>query len=150
MVRRIKPVSRISKIEEEINKIVGEVLLQKKELLGLDERWDPCLDISEQENEITVEVELPGVTQKDITLSLHSNRLEIKGIKRENLPRGNLKYIRLEREYGPFRRFVFLPEMVVPEKAHASFENGVLRISLKKHRPKGEKEIVLKIQKSEE
>lgn len=150
MIKRIKPVSKIAKIEEEINKIVGEVLYQKKELLGLDEQWNPCLDISEKENEIIVEVELPGVAQRDITLLLHSNRLEIKGVKRESLPKGGINYVRLEREYGNFRRFVFLPEMVVPDKSHASLENGILRIILKKHKEKREKKFVLKIQKSEE
>mgnify|MGYP006269891217 CR=1 FL=1 len=150
MEKRIKPISKMTKIEEEIKKIVGEVLYQKKELLGLDERWNPCLDISEKGNEITVEVELPGVAQKDVTLLLHSNRLEIKGTKRENLPQGQIKYVRLEREYGPFRRFVFLPETIVPEKAHASLENGVLRISLRKYKQKGEKEGILKIEESKE
>lgn len=149
MVKRIKPVSRLEKIEEEINKMVGEVFFQKKELLGLDEGWIPCLDISENENEITVEVELPGVAQKDIALLLHSNRLEIKGVKREDFRQEKIKYVQLEREYGTFRRFVFLPEAVIPERANASLENGVLRIALHKRTQRKEREVVLKIQKSE-
>jgi HSP20 family protein len=148
MVRRIKPVSRIDSIEKVINKRVGELPYQRKELLGLDEQWSPRLDISERENEIVVEVELPGVAQKDIMLLLHSNRLEIKGVKRENLPRGRICYIRLEREYGTFRRFAFLPEMVIPEKAQASLEKGVLRIQLRKYKKKGERKFILKIQHS--
>ncbi len=148
MVRRIKPVSRIDNIEKVINKRVGELPYQRKELLGLDEQWSPRLDISEKENEIVVEVELPGVAQKDIMLLLHSNRLEIKGVKRENLPRGRINYIRLEREYGIFRRFAFLPEMVIPEKAQASLAKGVLRIQLRKYKKKGDRKFILKIQHS--
>lgn len=147
MIKKIKPVSRIVKIEAEINKIVGEVFFKKKELLGLDEGWIPYVDISEQENEFTVEVELPGVFQKDVTLVLHSNRLEIKGVKRENLPKRKIEYVRLEREYGTFRRFVFLPGIIIPEKAKASLENGVLSIVLKKYKKKRERGVVLKIQK---
>lgn len=150
MVKRIRPVSKIHKIEEEINKIVGEFYFQKKELLGLDEEWNPHVDISEKEDEITVEVELPGVDQKDVTLLLHSNRLEIKGVKRKKTHQKEIKYIRLEREYGSFRRFVFLPEAVIPEKAIAFIKNGVLRIVLMKHGKEERKEFVLKIQKSEE
>lgn len=147
MVKRIKPVSRREKIEAEINKIVDEVFFKKKELFGLDEGWIPYVDISENSNEIRVEIELPGVTQKDINLLLQSNRLEIKGVKRENLSRGKIKYLRLEREYGIFRRFVFLPHAIIPEKARATLENGILTIFLMKRKRKKEREVIVKIQK---
>ena len=150
MVKKIKPISRTVKIEAEINKIVGEVFFQKREILSLDESWVPCVDISEKENEINVEIELPGVAQKDIGILLHSNRLEISGVKKENLPQGKIKYHRLEREYGTFRRYIFLPSVVIPEKAKASLENGILTVVLKKYKRKKEKEVIVKIQKSSE
>ncbi|MDH5744435.1 MAG: Hsp20/alpha crystallin family protein [Candidatus Aminicenantes bacterium] len=149
MVRKIRPVSRIVKIEAEIDRIFGEFFSQENELFGLDESWVPCVDISEKGNEVIVAVELPGVAQKDITILLHSNRLEIKGVKREKRPQSNMKYHRLEREYGTFRRFVFLPSAVVPERSRALLENGILTIILKKFRRKKEKEVVLKVQKPE-
>lgn len=149
MVKKIKPISRTVKIEAEINKIVGEVFFQKREFLGLDESWVPCVDISERENEINVEIELPGVAKKDINILLHSNRLEIRGIKKESLPQGRIKYHRLEREYGMFHRYIFLPSVVIPERAKASLENGILTVILKKYKRKREKEVVVKIQKLE-
>lgn len=148
MVKRIKPISRIVKIETEINKIMGEVFFQKREFLGLDESWVPCVDISEKEDEINVEIELPGVAQKDINILLHSNRLEISGVKKENLPQERIKYLRLEREYGTFRRYIFLPSIVIHDKARASLENGILTVVLKKYKRKKDKEVVVKIQKS--
>ena len=150
MVKKIKPISRIVKIEAEINKIMGEVFFRKKELIGLDESWIPYVDISERENDVTVRVELPGVEKRDIAIMLHNSRIEIKGIKKENLPQGKIKYHQLEREYGSFRRFIFLPSAVVPEKAQATLENGVLTIALKKYKKKKEKEVILKIQKAQE
>jgi HSP20 family protein len=147
MVKKIKPVSRVVKIEAEINKIFGEFFSQKKDLLGLDESWVPRVDVSEKRNELIVVVELPDVSQKDITILLHKNRLEIKGIKREKHARGKLRFHRLEREYGSFRRYVFLPAAVVPDKSLALLENGVLTIILKKYRRHKEKEVVLKVQK---
>jgi HSP20 family protein len=149
MVRKIRPVTRIVKIEAEIDRIFGEFFSQKNELFGLDESWVPCVDISEKGNEVIVAVEIPGVAQKDITILLHSNRLEIKGVKREKRSQSNIKYHRLEREYGTFRRFVFLPSAVVPERSRALLENGILTIILKKFRRKKEKEVVLKVQKPE-
>ena len=150
MGKTIKPVSRIIKIEAEINRIAGEVFVQKKELLGLDESWVPCVDISERGEDLFVEVELPGVDQNGITILLYSSRIEVKGIKKENLPRSPFKFLRLEREYGTFRRFVFLPSAVDPEKAKATLENGILTITLRKYRPKREKEVVLKIEKKKD
>jgi HSP20 family protein len=148
MVKKIRPVSRVVKIEAEINKIFGEFFSQKKDLLGLDESWIPCVDISEREDEVIVKVELPGVAEKDITILLHSNRIEIKGTKRERRSCSPVRYFRLEREFGTFRRIVFLPSAVVPEKSKALLENGILTVTLKKYRKKKEKKIVVKVQKS--
>lgn len=148
MVKKIKPISRTGRIEAEINRIVGEAFFQKRDFFGLDESWVPYVDLSEKGDEINVTIELPGVSQKDINILLHSNRLEITGVKKENLPQGRIKYLRLEREYGTFRRYIFLPSVVIPEKAKALLENGVLNVVLRKYKRKKEKEVVVKIQKS--
>ena len=150
MVKTIKPVSRIIKIEAEINRIAGEVFIQNKELLGLDESWLPRVDISERGEELIVEVELPGVDQSGITILLSSSRIEVKGIKKENLPSSPFKFLRLEREYGTFRRFIFLPSAIEPEKATATLENGILTIILRKHRTRKDREVVLEIEKKED
>ena len=148
MIKKIRPVSRIVKIEAEINKIFGEFFSHKKELFGLEESWVPYVDISEKEDEVIIKAELPGVAQKDISILLHSNRIELKGIKREKKSRSNVRYFRLEREFGIFRRIVFLPSAVFPEKSKAMLENGILTIVLKKYRKEKEKEVVVKVQKS--
>lgn len=150
MSKRIRPVSRIVKIEAEINKIAGEVFLKKKDLLGLDESWVPCVDVAENETDITVEVELPGVEQKDIQLMFYGNRIEIKGQKKEVPSGSRIKYLRLEREYGPFRRFIFLPNAVQPARTRALLENGVLTIQFKKARRRQDRQVVLKIRKPED
>jgi HSP20 family protein len=150
MVKKIKPISRTDKIEAEINRIAAEVFFQKREIFGLDEIWVPCVDISEKKDEILVEIEVPGVGQKDINILLHNNRLEISGVKKEKLSTGRKKFLRLEREYGHFRRYIFFPSIVIPDKAKASLQNGVLRIVLKKFKREREKEVVVKIHKGQE
>lgn len=147
MAKKIKPISRIVKIEREINRIVGEAFL-RRDPVGIEEGWVPCMDISEKEDEVTVKVEVPGLQEKDMTILLHSNRMEIKGIKNEIRSKGKVKYLRLEREYGSFKRLVFLPSVVIPEKAKAMIENGILTVKLKKPKQKIDEEFVLKIKKS--
>ena len=105
------------------------------------------MDISEKEDEVIVKIELPGVSQKDIAILLHSNRIEIKGIKMERRSRSKVRYFRLEREYGTFRRIIFLPSAVDPEKSKALLMNGILTIILKKYRKRKEREVVIKVQK---
>jgi len=146
MVKRIKPVSRTVKIETEISRIAEEVFIHNKDLLGLDESWVPCVDISERGNDLFIEVELPGVEENDILIHLYPGRLEVKGFKKESLPEAGFKFLRLEREYGHFRRFIFLPCAVRSDRAKASLENGVLTIHMKKQKPKGEREVILEIE----
>ncbi len=150
MGKRIKPVSRIIRIETEINRIAGKVFVREQKWRGLDDGWVPYVDIAEQNNYIRVEIELPGVDRDDISILLHSSRLEVKGFKRELREETPVRYVRLEREYGNFRRIIFLPNTIIPEKAKASLENGVLNLMLLKYKQKDEKEVVLKIQEPRE
>lgn len=148
MVKKIRPVPRITKIEAEIDRVFGEVF-SRKETFGLDESWVPCVDIFERKGEVIVEAELPGVGEHDISILLHCNRLEIKGRKKQNQPQDDVKYHRLEREYGRFHRYVFLPRAVVPERSRALLENGVLTVHLKKLSQRDERQVVVKVRRPE-
>jgi HSP20 family protein len=107
------------------------------------------VDIYEKAKEIVVEAEIPGVGAADIMITVHSNRVEIKGRKKEGVSSEKIRFLRLEREFGSFRRLVALPSTVVPDKAKAFLENGVLALRLKKYLPHEEKEIVIGIPKTE-
>jgi len=145
MAKKIKQKSRTVRIEAEINRLAEEVFERNREILVLGEGWVPVVDISENETDIIVEAELPGVADRDVHLMLYNNRLEIKGIKKEDPVKSRITYFRLERECGPFRRYVYLPSAVNPDRNKAILENGVLTIVFKKHRRKKQREKVLKI-----
>jgi len=149
MIRRIRPVSKILKIETEIEKAEGNSCVRVPEVPGLDHVWMPAVDISEKDEEIVVEVELPGVLEKDIRLMLHGNRVEVKGLKRESRVAGGMRFHRLEREYGTFRRMILVPGAVLPEKTTAVLENGILTIVLRKN-PRRNLEIEVVIGKNDE
>jgi HSP20 family protein len=92
----------------------------------------PRLDLIETEKTLIVAVEVSGLRTEDLQISLQTNRLEIKGRKKEAAVPAGTRYFRLEREYGPFRRTLALPRSVVPDRARATLENGVLTIALPK------------------
>jgi len=132
MVRRIKPVSRVRRTETEVRRTEGPAPVPRRRVLALAELAVPAVDIYEKEREIVVEIEVPGVQEKDIRILLYPSRLEVQGLKREALGQGGVRYLRLEREFGPFRREAFLPGAVDPDRAVASLENGVLTVVLGK------------------
>jgi HSP20 family protein len=150
MVRKIKPVSRVIRIETEIERIRRAAAPRRERLLDWDENWIPRVDVYEKPGEIIVEAEIPGVGQADLVITVQSSRVEIKGMKRERGSSESIRYLRLEREFGSFRRLVALPATVSPDKAKAFLNNGVLTIQLKKYQPEEDEEIIVAIRKDGE
>jgi HSP20 family protein len=131
MVRRIKPVSRPRKAETSVRAAAARPAAEPRLPLP-GEVTLPPIDVYETAGEFIVEMELPGVDDRDVRVMLFSSRLEVSGFKRElGAPNGS-RYTRLEREFGSFRRDVVVPGEIDPDRAAAALENGVLTIVLKK------------------
>ena len=130
MVRKKIPVCRLVSAQGEIASVQGRVLFNERSRLALEKQWIPALDVYEQEERIVVRAELPGVEPRDITLLVHHNRIELRGEKKQENHTEPARYLRLERESGPFRRVVALPSSVLPDKTKAVLDNGVLVIVL--------------------
>ncbi len=100
--------------------------------------FSPHLDVVENDKEISIDAELPGLDEKDLNVSLENDVLTITGEKKQETEKTEGNYYRIERRYGSFQREVALPpDTVDPEKIDAKFKNGVLTILLTK---KAEKE----------
>ncbi|MBM3294834.1 MAG: Hsp20/alpha crystallin family protein [Candidatus Aminicenantes bacterium] len=133
-VKRIKPVARSRKVRGEIRRQVEAAGAGRPEILELDGGWTPRLDLSVRGPDIVVEMEAPGLGPADLQVLLQPGRLTIKGIKRQDAPPARYTCLRLEREYGAFRRSLALPAAVVPDEAQAFLENGLLTIVMPKLR----------------
>jgi len=143
MVRKIKPVSRIIRINTEINRIKRAPVSRRDAALDLDENWIPRVDVYEKPREIVVEAEIPGVAPSDIIITVQSSRVEVRGMKKETVPSQKIRYLRLEREFGSFRRLVGLPATVLPDRAKAFLQNGVLTLRLVKFMTDEQRETVV-------
>jgi len=99
--------------------------------------WMPAMEITEKNEALVVTAELPGISNKDVEITLEDGVLSIRGEKKEEKKEGEpeSRYHMWERRYGSFQRAFTLPKAVDPEKIKAQFENGVLTITL----PKSEK-----------
>lgn len=92
----------------------------------------PRIDMSETDKELLVKVELPGMTEKDMNISLNREMLTISGEKKQEREQTEKGWYRMERQYGSFTRSVPLPYEIETEKVEATFKNGILSVKLPK------------------
>lgn len=93
--------------------------------------FNPCVDISSTDKEYIIEVEVPGMSKNDICLDItREGELCICGEKNLDNSKQEKNFHRVERSYGSFSRTLSLPEDVDRENIQASFNNGLLTISL--------------------
>ncbi len=123
----------IGQLECDLEKSINDVFQTLSPIFRLSERsWRPAMDIYETPSEIVIMSELSGVDKKDLDIEINSRAVKIHGIRRP-LPRVERMTYRLaEIQYGRFERILFLPAPIDPEKATASFVNGLLNIRLER------------------
>jgi HSP20 family protein len=92
----------------------------------------PSIDIEDQDHAYVVTAELPGLSEKDVELSLNDNVLTISGEKRSERKEEKAGRHYTERSFGRFERTIPLPVEVDAERVDASFRNGVLTVALPK------------------
>ncbi|MEN9493439.1 MAG: hypothetical protein RJA63_3888, partial [Pseudomonadota bacterium] len=92
----------------------------------------PALDIQESDKQYRITLEVPGVEEKDIQLTLDDDVLWIRGEKRQEQEHKDGQFHRVERSYGSFQRALNLPEDANQDAIKASFKNGVLTVTIDK------------------
>jgi len=113
-----------------------------------NEGFTTCLDVAENKDEVLVKVDVPGIDEKDLSVSLSGDNLIIKGERKEDNEEKEKHYHRIERRHGNFQRVIGLPVSVDGEKINAEYENGVLEIHLPKKAEAIPKEIPIKLSKN--
>jgi HSP20 family protein len=95
--------------------------------------WIPAVDVREDDKEVTILAELPGLKQDDVEVTCDNGVLTIRGEKSEERKEGDdRRYHLVERTYGSFTRSFQLPQGVDETKIDGSFENGVLTVHIPK------------------
>ena len=94
--------------------------------------WNPSLDFFETEDRFEVLVELPGISQDDVNVSVTENQLVIKGKKQKEQTDETQNLHHSERRYGKFHRVFPLPPNAVPDDIKAEFKDGVLKLVIPK------------------
>ena len=108
--------------------------------------WIPRVDISENDDEIIVHADIPGMEKDNIKITLTDNVLSISGEKKIERDEKKANYHRVERVFGSFQRSFYIPTNVDASKISASYKNGVLEVKLPKKEEAKPKEIPVKVE----
>ena len=145
------PFENLSNIESELGTGLDRFLrhgtlrkLLKENELG-SANWFPSVDIKENKEFYEFDAEIPGMEKDQIKVFVSDNNiLNMKGEREKEVEKKDENYHRIEREYGSFARSFSLPDNVDPNKIHAEYKNGILKVTIAKKETTKQKEIPVK------
>ncbi|MFN4226747.1 MAG: Hsp20/alpha crystallin family protein [Candidatus Ratteibacteria bacterium] len=141
---RWNPLREMLDIKDDFDRLIDRFFSKDFEIWEGPKAFD--VDIYEDEDNIVLKAEIPGVNKEDISVSLTEDTVTISGRKEEEKKIEKENYFRKEIRTGTFSRSFTLPCSVDREKVKASYKNGVLEIVLPKSEKEKEKEVKIKIE----
>ena len=105
--------------------------------------WNPTVDIYDNDENIVIKAELPGIEKKDIVIDVKDGVLTLKGERSFENEVKEEKYYCRERTFGKFERVFRLPADVDPEKISADYKDGILKIDIPKPEEQKPKQITV-------
>lgn len=137
-IRGWDPLGDILSLQETMNRLLEEALSPERSSTQLTASgWTPAADVYETGDSFVVLMELPGIDEDDVEVSVEGDRLLVKGERRSRLPARPDRFHRMERSHGSFARTFVLTQAVDPDDVSAQFRDGLLRIELGKARGRG-------------
>jgi HSP20 family protein len=130
-ISRWDPFRDLSKVQEQMNRFLGDSFLRRANDSSLT-TWAPEVDIHETEDALVLEVDLPGMEEKDLDIRVENNMLTVRGDRKFEKKVSEENYLRVERAYGSFSRSFSLPQTIDAESIKADYRNGVLTIRVPK------------------
>jgi HSP20 family protein len=124
MLAKWDPFRDLSTIEDEFDRLMGRAYSRSA--------WVPALDVRETEDLFEVTVDLPGMAPDDVSVTFEAGVLTVSGTRRFSREETQETYHRIERSYGTFARQIKLPRTADTEKIAASFDKGVLTVTVPK------------------
>ena len=141
---RWEPFKELSSIRRQMDRLLDTLFEREEGPAGI---WAPEIDVSENSEEFVVKADIPGISEKDLSVTLSGDNLIIKGERKEEKEEKGKHFHRVERRYGSFQRSIPIPVAVDPDKIKAEYSNGVLEIHLPKTAEAKPKEIKISVKK---
>ena len=129
---RWDPFRGMGDIQTEINRLFDDIVGRPGTMTAGERMWLPTVDVHETKDDIVLSFDIPGVSEKDVQLTITGDLLTVKGERRFERESTENTYHRAERVYGKFERSVQLPTTVQTDKVKATYREGVLEVKLAK------------------
>src|SRR5579872_4633108 len=131
VLTRWDPFREFSTLQDRMNRLFQQSYGDNQEALTTS-TFAPAVDVYEDQNNITLKIEVPGIEEKDIDVRIENNTLTVHGERKFEKEEKEENYRRVERQYGSFTRSFTLPNTVDSESVSANYDKGVLKIKLAK------------------
>jgi HSP20 family protein len=131
VLTRWEPFREFSTLQDRMNRLFRESFEGQDQSLATSS-FAPAVDVYEDEHNVTLKIEVPGIDEKDIDIRIENNALTVHGERKIEKEEKEENYRRVERQYGSFTRNFTLPQTVDTENVQADYDKGVLKIKLAK------------------
>jgi HSP20 family protein len=132
MITRFDPFREINALHNAMTRALQTAGASTGDELTTTGSFVPAVDIYEDENSISLRLEVPGMKQDDLDIRLENNTLTVRGERKFEKEEKEENFHRIERRYGTFTRSFTLPNTVDTESVSADYKDGVLEIRLAK------------------
>src|ERR1700720_2637918 len=132
VLTRWEPFREFSTLQDRMNRLFRETQGNSQDESLTTSGFAPAVDVYEDEHNVTLKIEVPGIDEKDIDVRVENNILTVHGERKIEKEEKEENYRRIERQYGSFSRTFTLPNTVDTESVSADYEKGVLKIKLAK------------------
>ena len=144
-VTRWDPFREFSTLQDRMNRLFHDSFGDGREEALSTTAFAPAVDVYEDEQHVTLKIEVPGIDEKDIDVRIENNTLTVHGERKFEKDEKEENYRRVERQYGSFTRTFTLPNTVETENVSANYDKGVLKIKLAKKAEAKPKQIKVNI-----
>ena len=147
-LRRWEPFNELRRMEDIFGRMRPVFLRPNRMVRRWSEEWELPLDISQTEDSIAIKASVPGIRPEDVEVTIEGKTLTLRGEFKAEEETKEENVLLQERRYGSFCRSVTLPTGLDTDKAEATYENGVLTLSIPKREETKPKSIKVKVAKA--
>src|SRR6266508_1947323 len=145
VLTRWEPFREFTTLQDRMNRLFRDSFGDTREEALSTSTFAPPVDVYEDEHNITLKIEVPGIDEKDIDVRIENNTLIVHGERKFEKEEKEENFRRVERQYGSFTRSFSLPQTVDSDQVSANYEKGVLKISLPKRAEAKPKQIKVNV-----
>ena len=131
VLTRWDPFREFTTLQDRMNRLFRDNYGEGQEALSTS-TFAPPVDVYEDEHNVTLKIEVPGIDEKDIVVQIENNLLTVHGERKFEQEEKEENFRRVERQYGSFTRSFTLPTTVNADQAQAHYDKGILKIQLAK------------------